>query len=61
MTADPPATARWEHREAFWTLVVGAPAGLSVLRLWVESGGRRSFRALRTEGFTALTEGLHRP
>jgi hypothetical protein len=39
MTADPPATARWEHREAFWTLVVGAPAGLSVLRLWVESGG----------------------
>jgi hypothetical protein len=28
-----------EHREAFWTLVVGAPAALSVLRLWVESGG----------------------
>jgi hypothetical protein len=39
MTADPSATSWRESREAFWTLVVGAPAGLSVLRLWVESGG----------------------
>lgn len=30
---------RTEHREAFWTLVVGIPAALSVLRLWVEAGG----------------------
>ncbi|GAB2577788.1 hypothetical protein Aab01nite_11060 [Paractinoplanes abujensis] len=31
--------ARREHREAFWTVVLGVPATLSVLRLWVESGG----------------------
>ncbi|MFC6022173.1 hypothetical protein ACFP2T_39200 [Plantactinospora solaniradicis] len=28
-----------DHRAAFWSLVVGMPAALSVLRLWVESGG----------------------
>ncbi|HET8658281.1 MAG TPA: hypothetical protein VFM55_04690 [Micromonosporaceae bacterium] len=40
MTSPEPArTARSEYREAFWTLAVGAPAALSVLRLWVESGG----------------------
>ena len=39
MTADALREARSEHRQAFWTLVVGAPAALSVLRLWVESGG----------------------
>ena len=44
-------------------LVGGACAAVwdASLKLWVESGGTRSFRALRTEGFTALTEGLHRP
>lgn len=31
--------ARREHREAFWTLAVGAPAALAIQRLWVESGG----------------------
>jgi hypothetical protein len=31
--------ARSQYREAFWTLAVGVPAALSVLRLWVESGG----------------------
>lgn len=39
MSPDPARAARSEHREAFWTLVVGVPAALSVLRLWVESGG----------------------
>ena len=28
-----------EHREAFWSLVVGVPTTLSILRLWVEAGG----------------------
>ena len=44
-------------------LVGGACAAVwdASLKLWVESGGTRSFRPLRTEGFTALTEGLHRP
>lgn len=31
--------SRDKHREAFWTVVVGAPTALSILRLWVESGG----------------------
>jgi hypothetical protein len=31
--------ARAEYREAFWTLAAGAPVVLSLLRLWVESGG----------------------
>ncbi|HEX6685905.1 MAG TPA: hypothetical protein VF062_24225 [Candidatus Limnocylindrales bacterium] len=39
MSLDPPRTARAEYREAFWTLAAGAPVVLSVLRLWVESGG----------------------
>ncbi|GIH05478.1 hypothetical protein Rhe02_35450 [Rhizocola hellebori] len=30
---------RTDHKAAFWSLVVGLPAALSVLRLWVESGG----------------------
>jgi hypothetical protein len=30
---------RSDQKEAFWSLVVGLPATLSVLRLWVESGG----------------------
>ncbi len=33
------ATTQVGHREAFWTLAVAVPAVLSVLRLWVESGG----------------------
>ncbi len=41
--ASPPASARhlpdWPDRQAFWTLIVGAPLVLSVLRLWVEAGG----------------------
>jgi hypothetical protein len=40
MTQSGADAARSEHREAFWSLVVGAPAALSVLRLWVESGGQ---------------------
>jgi len=34
-----PKSDRSERQEAFWSLVVGLPAALSVLRLWVESGG----------------------
>ena len=51
------------RRDLYPALVGGACAAVwdASLKLWVESGGTRSFRALRTEGFTALTEGLHRP
>jgi AcrR family transcriptional regulator len=51
------------RRDLYPMLVGGACAAVwdASLKLWVESGGKRSLRDLRTEGFTALTEGLHRP
>jgi AcrR family transcriptional regulator len=50
------------RRDLYPALVGGAWATVwdTALKLWVESGGRRSLRGLRSEGFTALTEGLHR-
>lgn len=39
MSLDPPRAVRADYREAFWTIAAGAPVVLSVLRLWVESGG----------------------
>lgn len=36
-------------RQAFWTLIVAAPAVLSVLRLWVESGGELQTTLLLVE------------
>lgn len=39
MTEGSAPTVQVTHREAFWALAVGVPAVLSVLRLWVESGG----------------------
>lgn len=49
--------ARREHREAFWTLVVGVPATLSVLRLWVESGGELQTLLLLVSNVGALNLG----
>lgn len=51
------------RRDLYPTLVGGAWATVwdAALKLWVESGGRRSLPDLWTEGFTALTKGLRRP
>lgn len=60
MSAEPPTypqSARRQHREAFWTLVVGAPAGLSVLRLWVESGGELQTTLLLVSNVNPLNLG----
>lgn len=35
----PPTSARPFDRESFWTIAVGLPALVSVLRLWAEAGG----------------------
>lgn len=48
---------RSDHREAFWTLVVGAPAAFSVLRLWVESGGELQTTLLLVSNFGPLNLG----
>jgi AcrR family transcriptional regulator len=44
-------------------LVAGAWATVwdAALKVWVESGGQQSLPTLWTEGFTGLTQGLHRP
>jgi hypothetical protein len=34
-----PPVGEVQNSQAFWTLIVGVPAAVSVLRLWVESGG----------------------
>ena len=46
--------ARRQHREAFWTVVLGVPATLSVLRLWVESGGDLQTLLLLVANVSAL-------
>jgi hypothetical protein len=53
-------TGRDARRDLYPLLVGGACAAAwdSSLKLWVESGGTASLRALRTEAFTALTKGL---
>ncbi len=50
------------RRDLYPALVAGAWATVwdAALKLWVESGGRRSLRGLWSEGFAALTEGLRR-
>lgn len=58
MTASSPGTGRRpEHREGFWTLVVGLPAALSVLRLWVESGGELQTTLLLVSNVSPLSLG----
>jgi hypothetical protein len=49
-------------RDIYPGLVGGAWATVwdAALKLWVESGGRRSLPTLWKEGFTALTKGLER-
>ncbi|MEH1015194.1 hypothetical protein V6U90_19020 [Micromonospora sp. CPCC 206060] len=39
LPAPPPVAARPFDRESFWTVAVGLPALVSVLRLWAEAGG----------------------
>jgi AcrR family transcriptional regulator len=50
------------RRDLYPALVAGAWATVwdAALKIWVESGGKRSLRGLWNDGFTALTEGLHR-
>ncbi len=50
------------RRDLYPALVAGAWSTVwdAALRLWVESGGKRTLRELWSEGFTSLTEGLHR-
>jgi hypothetical protein len=51
------------RRELYPWLVGGAWATVwdAALKVWVDSGGKRSLRELWNEGFAALTEGLRRP
>lgn len=39
MSDGAPPSGEGRNGQAFWTLIVGVPAAVSVLRLWVESGG----------------------
>lgn len=52
-----PEPRRTEHREAFWTLLVGMPAAFSVLRLWVESGGELQITLLLVSNVGTLNLG----
>lgn len=51
------------RRDMYPALVGGAWATVwdAALKMWLESGGKLSLRALWSEGFTTLTEGLRRP
>jgi AcrR family transcriptional regulator len=55
-------TGRDPRTDLYPALVGGAWATVwdAALKVWVESGGRRSLPTLWTEGFTSLTQGLNR-
>jgi len=46
-----------QNSQAFWTLIVGVPASVSVLRLWVESGGELQTTLLLASNFGPLNLG----